>query len=153
MKNNIDRFKEPITKRLESADTLTSLLASKVDNSKLLDLVAASKEAGRSAYAPYSKYQVGAAILLTDDEIIKGWNVEKNEELSSSMCAESAAIARLTHDQRGRVLAISVYARSLPRPCGICRQRMIEIENDFLVIVADDNGELELYSAKALLPE
>lgn len=152
MKNDFDRFKELITKKLESADEITRLLASKVDINKLLDLVIASKEAGKNAYATYSKYQVGAAILLIDDEIIKGWNVE-NKEYSSTICAESAAIARLNPNQRSEVLAISVYARSLPNPCGSCRQRMIEIANDFLVIVADDNGELELYSAKALLPE
>ncbi len=152
MNNDSNTISKLITNKLETTDINTRSLASKVDNNKLINLVLASKEAARNAYAPYSNYQVGAAILLADDEVIKGWNVEYQES-TSTICAESAALARLSPNQRDEVIAISVFARNLPKPCGYCRQRLVEFVNDLLVIVADDEGKLELYSARALLPD
>lgn len=152
MEDESERLKSLFTERLRSADISIRSLASTVDDLSLVNLVLSAKEAGESAYAPYSNYQVGSAILLANGEVIKGWNVE-NEEYSATICAESAAIARLDLDQRKKVIAISVYAHSsLPRPCGGCRQRMAELGYDFVVITVNGKGELELYSAKALLP-
>ena len=102
-------------------------------------MVSMAIEATASSYAPYSHFNVGAAILLADDSIIKGCNQE-NAAFPAGICAERSAIfaAGVQHpDQAVRVLAIAArnhdgeLTEEPVSPCGTCRQVMIETEKRF----------------------
>jgi cytidine deaminase len=93
------------------------------------NLVAAAREAAKNAYAPYSKFFVGAAILLTDGRVVTGANFE-NASFGLSLCAETVALAKVANDGRlADVVAVAVSGGtgSNPvRPCGRCRQVLNE---------------------------
>ncbi len=96
-------------------------------------LIAAAREAGTRAYAPYSDYPVGAALLFEDGAIITGANVE-NASYGLSLCAEASAVAKaLNEGRRGGLLAVAVIGPAdkgdgAPiTPCGRCRQMLTEI--------------------------
>jgi len=96
-------------------------------------LIAAAREAAINAYAPYSNYQVGAALLFEDSAIITGSNVE-NASYGLALCAETVAVARaMGEGRRGGLQAVAVVG---PKdkgdgapitPCGRCRQVLNEI--------------------------
>jgi len=98
-------------------------------------LVAAAREAAGRAYAPYSKFHVGAALLFADGSVVTGANVE-NASYGLSLCAETVAVAKvLSEGTRGELLAVAVTggAPGAPgegaavTPCGRCRQVLAEI--------------------------
>lgn len=96
-------------------------------------LIAAAREAGTRAYAPYSDYPVGAALLFEDGAIITGANVE-NASYGLSLCAEASAVAKaLNEGRRGGLVAVAVIGPpdkgdGAPiTPCGRCRQMLTEI--------------------------
>ena len=99
-------------------------------------LIDSAKAACSSAYAPYSKFQVGAAVLLANDEIICGSNQE-NAAYPSGICAERCAVfyANSRYPDRA-VVALAIAASNTPgeflstpiAPCGACRQVMLEVE-------------------------
>ena len=140
-----------ITEVTEGSTQATRTLLSNIQEGKLQDLVLAADGVRSDAYAPYSGYEVGAAILFKNGEIVTGWNVE-NKSFPVSMCAESSAIAKLSLSQRDDAIAMAVVARSLPYPCGACRQRILEIGEEFLILVADDRPTLEIFTVRELLP-
>src|SRR4051812_35628019 len=87
-------------------------------------LINAAKQAQKMAYCPYSRYPVGAAVLTASGRIFAGCNVE-NASFGLSLCAERNAIfAAVGHGQK-QIRAIAVVARAA-RPCGACRQVMLE---------------------------
>ncbi|WP_425230347.1 cytidine deaminase [Sphingomonas sp.] len=96
-------------------------------------LIAAARAAARHAYAPYSRFAVGAAVLLADGSLVSGANVE-NASYGLSLCAETVAIATASAQGRLRdVVAIGVVGGSMDgvgdtpvRPCGRCRQVLNE---------------------------
>ena len=99
-------------------------------------LVGKAIEAGRKAYAPYSRFQVGAAMLLEDGTVVSGANVE-NAAFPSGSCAEKTALSYAVSNYPGiKPVAIAVVARTekgltgepVP-PCGNCRQMLLEEEN------------------------
>ena len=96
---------------------------------QLTALAAAAQAAAANAYAPYSNFFVGAAILLTTGEIIAGCNVE-NASYRLTCCAEQTAIATAVaaHGPSIRIAAVAVYNRAeVPcQPCGACRQTIAE---------------------------
>ena len=109
-------------------------LAEMTDEERML--VGKAIEAGRKAYAPYSRFQVGAAILLEDGTIVTGANVE-NAAFPSGSCAEKTALSYAVSNYPGlKPVAIAVAARTengltsepVP-PCGNCRQMLLEEEN------------------------
>lgn len=119
-------------------------------------LVAAARAAAAKAYAPYSQFHVGAALLLADGSIVTGANVE-NASYGLSLCAETVAVARiLSEDWRGGLEAVAVTGGAAgapgqgPRitPCGRCRQVLNEIAQlggtDPLVWCDGENGVLEV---------
>jgi cytidine deaminase len=126
-------------------------------------LVKKAKEASERAYAPYSKFLVGAALLLENGEIITG-NNQENAAYSSGICAERTAMfyANATYpDVPVQVLAIAAQNENgfLPEPiapCGACRQALLETENRFgkdLRILLYGTKEIVLIeSVKVLLP-
>ncbi len=99
-------------------------------------LVNAAREARQRAYAPYSKYRVGAALLTADGTIYTGCNVE-NASYPASICAERVAITKAVSEGRTEFVAIAVVTRNAGTPCGICRQVMSEFAPDMRVIIAD----------------
>jgi cytidine deaminase len=119
--------------------------------------------AASGAYAPYSHFMVGAAILLDDGTIVRGANVE-NAAFPSGSCAEKTALSYSVSNYPGRKpVAIAIAALSgkkLTRepvpPCGNCRQMLVEEEqrqgNPIKVILAGSEKILVIDSAEALMP-
>ena len=106
-----------------------------MSESKRDALIAAAREAAGGAYAPYSKFHVGAALLLTDGSVVTGANVE-NASYGLSLCAETVAVAKvLSTAERGRLEAVAVTGGAAAAagqgatvtPCGRCRQILNEL--------------------------
>lgn len=122
------------------------------------ELIRASLEAARSAYCPYSRYHVGAALLCADGTLYTGCNVE-NASYGATNCAERTAIFKAVSEGKREfsAIAISSYSEkgesSMPYPCGICRQVMSEFcKRDFTVIVSD-GVNTEKFTLEELLPK
>ncbi len=122
------------------------------------DLIAAARAAAANAYAPYSGFAVGAALLLEDGGIVTGCNFE-NASYGLTLCAETVALATLNAQGRLReVREIAVAAGTAPcRPCGRCRQVLTEAAQlagvDLLVHCASADGSaVETHKLSALLP-
>ena len=93
------------------------------------ELIAAARAAAESAYAPYSKFRVGAALRFADGAIVTGTNVE-NASYGLSLCAETVAVAKALGDgRRGGLVEVAVAAsgEGVVTPCGRCRQVLHEL--------------------------
>ena len=97
--------------------------------------------AQKNAYAPYSKYHVGAALLTASGNTFLGANVE-NAVYPLTICAERAAISSAVSAGEREFTAIAVVTRDGGTPCGACRQVMTEFGTDILVLIADENGHI-----------
>ncbi len=115
-------------------------------------LVAAAQQARGLAYAPYSGYQVGAALACADGEIVTGCNIE-NASFPAGCCAERVAIFRAVAMGKSAFLGIAVATRNGGSPCGICRQVMREFAPDMPVFIADEVGLVRSTSVAELLPD
>ena len=122
-------------------------------------LLAAARAARANAYAPYSRYRVGAALLTKSGRIFSGCNVE-NSTYGGTVCAERSAIsAMVAAGDRDPVACVVVTAGPTPgTPCGICRQVLSEFAVDMpITLVAEDAGGRTLARADerlaALLPK
>lgn len=122
----------------------------------LLELLERAREAASRAYAPYSRFRVGAALLLADGGVLTACNVE-NASYGLSMCAERSAIAAMVARGLRDPVAVAVagsgdgdFGRPCP-PCGACRQILVEFNPDMRVVLASPEGPL-VYSAHGLLP-
>ena len=111
-------------------------------------------EARRKAYAPYSNFLVGAALLAGDGTIYTGCNVE-NTSFGLSICAERTAICKAVSEGRQKFNAIAVAATPLASPCGACRQFIVEFGKDILVISVDANDptKTRTWTCEELIPE
>jgi cytidine deaminase len=92
-------------------------------------LIEAATAAREMAYAPYSGYAVGAAILDADDRVWSGCNVE-NISFGLTVCAERAAICKMVSEGGRRIQAITVVTRDGGTPCGMCLQSILEFADD-----------------------
>ena len=120
-------------------------------------LLAAAREAQSSAYAPYSNFPVGAAVLVSDGSIYRGCNIE-NASFGLTVCAERVALFNAISDGRLDIVAIAVVtsAPKLCKPCGACRQVIAEFsraDNPIIVLSATQSGETEMQTITALLPD
>lgn len=116
------------------------------------DLVALAKEARERAYAPYSHFAVGAALLAESGQVYAGCNVE-NASYGLSICAERVALFKAVAAGDRRFKAIAVVTETMATPCGSCRQVLAEFgEDELQVIVADLEGQMEVYALGELLP-
>ena len=98
-------------------------------------------EARKLAYAPYSHFRVGAALLAKDGRIFTGCNVE-NASYGLTVCAERVALFKAVSEGAREFLAIAVACGEGPcAPCGACRQVLYEFAPDLLVIMADGEGK------------
>jgi cytidine deaminase len=91
------------------------------------------------AYAPYSNYQVGAALLTASGKMYDGVNVE-NAAYPTSMCAERVAVFKAVSEGEHQFVAVAVATKNGGAPCGACRQVISEFGLDTLVIIADGDG-------------
>ncbi len=115
----------------------------------------AAIEAAQHAYAPYSRFAVGAAVLCADGSIHAGANVE-NASFGLSICAERNAIFRAVADGERKIDALLVYTPtgSATPPCGACRQVLSEFGSDALVVCCSDDGAPDTrYRLAELLPD
>ncbi len=120
---------------------------SKLEN----QLILAAQTAQENAYAPYSNYKVGAAVLTASGKIYTGANFE-NAAFGAGTCAERVALgAALAAGEREFVAVACVGADVSITPCGICRQALAEF-GDMDVICAGENGEIRKYRLSELLP-
>jgi cytidine deaminase len=104
------------------------------------------------AYAPYSRYQVGAAVLGDNGQIYPGANVE-NAAYGSTMCAERTAVYGAIMAGARHILALAVCTENGGSPCGACRQVLVEFAGDIPVWLADAQGNIRQSSLYTLLPD
>lgn len=126
-------------------------------------LIDAAKSATKNAYAIYSEFRVGAALLLENGEIITG-NNQENAAYPSGICAERTAVffANANHpDQKAMAIAVAAYhkgrfTKDVITPCGACRQVLLEVENRYKtpmkILMYSDEGVYVVDSIKDLLP-
>lgn len=119
------------------------------------DLIAAAMAARESAVAPYSHFQVGAALLTTKGEIIGGANVE-SASYGLTCCAERVALFKALTEGKRDFLAVAIVARAPrgPMPCGACRQLLAEYASNARVYVADTAkpAQVRKFTVRELLP-
>jgi cytidine deaminase len=124
----------------------------KLKQEEKIDLVKIASNVRKWAYVPYSKYQVGAAVLTDSGRIYDGVNIE-NAAFPVTVCAERTAIFKAVSNGERKFQAIAVVTRDGGMPCGSCRQVMAEFGPDMLVIVADESGKIKAESILSdLLP-
>ncbi|MDE7213959.1 MAG: cytidine deaminase [Anaeroplasmataceae bacterium] len=127
-----------------------------MDTNKRSELIEMAQQARNMAYAPYSKFKVGASILLKNGSYIKGCNVE-NVSYGLCNCAERTALFKMVSEgfTKDDVEAMCIIANTeLPvSPCGACRQVMAELLNkDTLVVLATTSKKFKETTVKELLP-
>jgi cytidine deaminase len=116
-------------------------------------LIARAMAVRRWAYAPYSHYHVGAALLATSGRYYDGINVE-NAAYGSSICAERTALVKAVSEGERQFEAVAVVTDNGGSPCGACRQMLAEFGLDLTVLLVNDLGELTAEtSLRALLPD
>jgi len=115
-------------------------------------LVTLALEARKRAYAPYSNYFVGAALLVDSGEVVLGCNVE-NASYPATICAERVALTAAVSAGHRSFRALAVATANGGSPCGICRQVMAELGPDMVVYLADENGSFRTTSVQELLPD
>jgi cytidine deaminase len=117
-------------------------------------LVSAALAARENAFAPFSKFKVGAAIEDAEGRIHSGCNVE-NATYGLTVCAERVAVYKAISEgvRRFRRIAIAADADALTPPCGACRQILWEFCGDIEIVLANLQGKTETYSLKELFPK
>ena len=131
----------------------------KLSESEREELIACALEARDRAYAPYSRFAVGAAIMSTDREIYTGCNVE-NSSFGATNCAERTAIFKAVSEGTKDFMAIAICGGPMGQPvsgictpCGICRQVLSEFcSPDMPVILLTGEESYEEHSLGELLP-
>ncbi len=113
----------------------------------------AAREAMARAYAPYSGFRVGAALLTEDGAIVQGCNVE-NAAYPAAICAERGALmAAVVGGQRRFALLVIATEADVPTPpCGHCRQMLVEFAPDLPVVSVLGDGREALWTLRELLP-
>ncbi|MGB2965347.1 MAG: cytidine deaminase [Anaerolineales bacterium] len=119
---------------------------------KRKQLISAARQVRTRAYAPYSNYQVGAALLTKSGQIFTGVNVE-NAAYPDSICAERSAVFNAVSAGELEFEAIAVVTRNGGTPCGSCRQVLSEFGLDIEVLLADEGENLlQQKTVRDLLP-
>ena len=117
---------------------------------RLMEQAAAARA---HAYAPYSGYAVGAAILAVGGKLYRGVNVE-NAAYPSGMCAERVALFSAVAAGERKFLALAVVTRDGGMPCGACRQALAEFGAEMEIITADEKGVItDITMLTELLPK
>jgi len=122
-------------------------MSSVIDREKLLEV---ARSAAASAYCPFSKFRVGAAVLA-GGEVFSGANVE-NQSFGLTMCAERVAIFHAVTGGHQGIVALAVACPDAPEsamvatrmPCGACRQVIAEFSNSNTVVIVDGVGDFRI---------
>ena len=111
--------------------------------------------ARKMSYSPYSGYQVGAALLTTDGQVIRGCNIE-NAAYTPTNCAERTAFFKAVYDgvRDFEAIAVNGDAEDYLYPCGVCRQVMAEFcdPKTFRILVSNKNGAYLEYTLEQIFP-
>jgi cytidine deaminase len=124
----------------------------KVSDEQRESLIKAACQIRGEAYAPYSRYHVGAAILCEDGQIVTGVNVE-NAVLGLGICAERNAMFTAAALGVRRILAVAVCTENGGSPCGACRQVLSEFAGDIPIYLSDAQGNVRDTTLYTLLPD
>jgi cytidine deaminase len=117
------------------------------------ELLRIANDVRSRAYAPYSGFPVGAALLCTDGTVFTGVNIE-NAAYGPSVCAERTAFFKAISEGHREFVKIAITCdRPYCQPCGVCRQVMIEHAPDLVILMGSPNGEFKRTTIKDLLPE
>jgi cytidine deaminase len=123
-----------------------------ITDSQRDELITRAREARNLAYAPYSRYPVGAALLGASGRIYTGVNVE-NAAYPTSICAERTAVFKAVSEGERSFQAVAVVTENGGSPCGSCRQVLSEFGLEIQVLIADGQGRLTLETnVGSLLP-
>ena len=115
-------------------------------------LINAAREVRERAYAPYSNYRVGAAILSENGKIYVGCNFE-NASFGAGSCAERVALGTALAAGERKFIAVACVGDGMITPCGICRQALSEFGDVTIWCAgADEDGEIREYKLSELLP-
>jgi len=118
-----------------------------------LGLVKLANEARNNAYAPYSGFAVGAALLCADGTVYTGVNIE-NAAYGPSVCVERTAIFKAVSEGQRDFVKIAVSCdRPYCQPCGVCRQVMVEHAPDLVILMGSTDGTFKRTTIRDLLPE
>lgn len=132
-----------------------------LQQTEIRELICRAIEARRKSYSPYSHYQVGAALLTEDGQIITGCNIE-NAAYGPSNCAERTAFFKAVSEGIREFAAIAIVGSpegdeltQFAYPCGVCRQVMAEFcePESFRIIVAKSEEDYRVMTLAELLPE
>jgi len=118
------------------------------------ELVALALAAREHAYAPYSRFAVGAALVTASGRVFTGCNVE-NASYSHTCCAERTAVFKAVSEGERQIVGIAIVTDTLPpaSPCGSCRQVLHEFGADAFVVCANTRGDERHSTVRAYLPE
>ncbi|MGV3614811.1 MAG: cytidine deaminase [Fimbriimonas sp.] len=117
-------------------------------------LLSQAFDARARAYAPYSGYAVGAAIVSDDGTVFQGCNVE-NVSFGATMCAERVALFSMVATGRHRIRSVAVATRDGGTPCGMCLQALLEFAPDpasVQVTVGSEEGAMRTFTLAELIP-
>ena len=116
------------------------------------ELIDLARKARQKAYAPYSHYKVGAALLGKSGKVYTGCNVE-NASYGHTVCAERTAVLKAVSEGETEFEAIAVVTKNGGSPCGACRQVLSEFAPKLMIYIADKNGEYRTTTLEKLLPD
>lgn len=126
---------------------------------KDLELIGLAKQAREAAYAPYSRFLVGAALLCADGTVFTGCNIE-NAAYTPTNCAERTAFFKAVSEGKREFAAIAIVAGprggalSTTAPCGVCRQVMMEFcKPDFRILLGQEGETYRSFTLEELLPQ
>lgn len=124
-----------------------------MDYKVLFDL---ALETADKAYAPYSQFHVGAALMTESGEIYTGINIE-NASYGATICAERTAMVKAISEGHRKFKAIAIVAKKdgvvyTSSPCGICRQFIFEFGDDIEIVTGDNRDRLNIKKISELLP-
>ena len=116
------------------------------------ELITLAKEARDQAYAPYSRFRVGAALRAASGRVHSGCNVE-NASYGLAICAERVVVFKAVSEGESRFTSLAVVSETMASPCGACRQVLAEFGLDAEIIVADLEEQRKVLPVTDLLPD
>lgn len=119
------------------------------------DMLKLAEEASKNAYAPYSKFQVGASVLAESGKIYTGCNFE-NSSYGMTICAERNAVGTAVAAGERKIKAVAIFSPKMKNctPCGACRQVLSEFQSvEGLDVILQGNDGIKVTPLKVLLPD